>query len=187
LANAPRLPFEFVAFADNVSTYVDELTELADEMRKETAANNEMIDEGVFDLALDPTYTLGPPKKQAPVPFFYFAPLENSLARLEVAAVRYAAASADNQKVNDEINRLLYTSERILTRSEGLEGRDWYKHHIYAPGFYTGYGVKTIPGVREAIEQRTYDEVDGQIEVAASVLNDMAARIELLATALQNR
>jgi N-acetylated-alpha-linked acidic dipeptidase len=187
LANAPRLPFEFVAFADNVSTYVQELVELADKMRKETAANNEMIDEGVFDLALDPTYTLGPPKKHAPVPFFNFAPLDNSLARLEVAAVQYAASSADSSKFNDEINRLLYTSERILTRSEGLEGRDWYKHHVYAPGFYTGYGVKTIPGVREAIEQRTYDEVDEQIEIAASVLNDMAARIELLAAALKNR
>jgi N-acetylated-alpha-linked acidic dipeptidase len=187
LANAPRLPFEFVAFADNVSTYVKELTELADKMRKETASNNEMIDEGVFDLALDPTYTLGPPEKQAPIPFFNFAPLENSLARLEAAAVRYAAAAADSERVNDEINRLLYTSERILTRSEGLEGRDWYKHHIYAPGFYTGYGVKTIPGVREAIEQRTYDKVDEQIEIAASVLNDMAARIELLASALKNR
>lgn len=184
LANAGRLPFEFVAFADNVKTYITELTELADKMRKETAANNEMIDEGTYDLALDPTYTLGPPKKQEPVPFFNFAPLENSLARLEAAAVKFAGAAAGNAPVNDEVNRLLYTSERLLTRKEGLPGREWYKHHVYAPGFYTGYGVKTIPGVREAIEQRDYDEVDEQVEIAASVLNDMAARIELLAASL---
>lgn len=184
LANAGRLPFEFVAFADNVKTYITELTELADKMRKETAANNEMIDEGTYDLALDPTYTLGPPKKQEPVPYFNFAPLENSLARLEAAAVKFAGAAAGNAPVNDEVNRLLYTSERLLTRKEGLPGREWYKHHVYAPGFYTGYGVKTIPGVREAIEQRDYDEVDEQVEIAASVLNDMAARIELLAASL---
>jgi N-acetylated-alpha-linked acidic dipeptidase len=75
---------------------------------------------------------------------------------------------------------LLYSSERLLSREEGLEGRPWYKHHIYAPGFYTGYGVKTIPGVREAIEQREYDKVEPQIAIAAGVLNDMAERVELL-------
>ncbi|MDH4048142.1 MAG: M28 family peptidase [Gammaproteobacteria bacterium] len=187
LANARRLPFEFEAFADNVAKYIVELTELADKMRKETDDNNAKIEEGVFALALDPTYTLGPPPKREPVPFFNFAPLQNSLGRLQSAAVSYAAAVDDDSVVNDEINRLLFTSERILTRSEGLSGREWYKHHIYAPGFYTGYGVKTIPGVREAIEQRNYVDVDPQIELAASVLNDMAARIELLANASRGR
>jgi N-acetylated-alpha-linked acidic dipeptidase len=77
---------------------------------------------------------------------------------------------------------LLFSSERLLTRDAGLEGRPWYKHYIYAPGFYTGYGVKTIPAVREAIEQREYAMVDPQIEVAADVLNGMAERIERLST-----
>ncbi|HSD68493.1 MAG TPA: M28 family peptidase [Woeseiaceae bacterium] len=184
LANAQRLPFEFSAFADNLALYISELTELADKMRKETADNNEKIDQGIFAAALDPTYTLGPPKRQEPVPHFNFAPLQNSLDRLNAAATLYADAAVDKDVVNDEINRLLFTSERILTRSEGLKGREWYKHHVYAPGFYTGYGVKTLPGVREAIEQRNYAEVDPQIELAASVLNDMAARIELLARSL---
>ena len=71
-------------------------------------------------------------------------------------------------------------NERLLTRDAGLEGRPWYKHFIYAPGFYTGYGVKTIPAVREAIEQREYAKVDPQIEIAADVLNLMAERIERL-------
>ena len=184
LANAQRLPFEFVAFADNVALYISELTELADKMRKETADNNEMIDQGIFAAALDPTYTLGPPKRQEPVPHFNFAPLQNSLERLEAAAALYAESAGDAEVVNDEVNRLLFTSERILTRSEGLTGREWYKHHVYAPGFYTGYGVKTLPGVREAIEQRNYAEVDPQIELAASVLNDLAARVELLAKSM---
>ena len=85
---------------------------------------------------------------------------------------------------SEEINNLLYTSERLLTRDEGLEGRTWYKHHIYAPGFYTGYGVKTIPGVREAIEQREYEKVGPQVEIAAGVLNAMAERIEQLTVAI---
>jgi N-acetylated-alpha-linked acidic dipeptidase len=187
LANAKRLPFEYVSFADNIASYIAELTELADTMRRETADNNEKIEQGVFALALDPTYTLGPPKRMEPVPHFNFAPLQNSLARLQTAAAKYAEVVDTDAPVNDEINRLLFTSERILTRSKGLNGREWYKHHIYAPGFYTGYGVKTIPGVREAIEQRSYEQVDPQIELAASILNDMSARIELIATASRRR
>ena len=77
-------------------------------------------------------------------------------------------------------------SERVLTREQGLPGRPWYKHHVYAPGFYTGYDVKTIPGVREAIEQREYGPVGPQIALAAEVLNDMAARIETIAASGSN-
>ena len=77
----------------------------------------------------------------------------------------------------NEINQLLFTSERLMTRKEGLPGRDWYKHHIYAPGFYTGYGVKTIPGVREAIEQGNYTLLEEQIDVAADVINGISDRI----------
>jgi N-acetylated-alpha-linked acidic dipeptidase len=152
-------------------------------MRKRAADNNEMIDHGIFAAALGPTYTLGPPERE-PVPHFNFAPLQNSLERLEAAAALYSESAGESEIVNDEVNRLLFTSERILTRSEGLKGREWYKHHVYAPGYYTGYGVKTLPGVREAIEQRNYAEVDPQIELAASVLNDLAARVELLARSM---
>jgi len=180
LANAPRLPFEFKGFADNIALYITELEELAEKMRKETADKNEKIASGVYAAALDPTKTLGPPKKQAAVPHFNFAPLKNALARLEGAADAYADSVAGGAAASAEINNLLYTSERLLTRDAGLNGRPWYKHHIYAPGFYTGYGVKTIPGVREAIEQREYDAVAEQVELATSVLNDMVARVEEL-------
>ena len=93
-------------------------------------------------------------------------------------------AAASSKVTNAGINRLLFTSERLLTREEGLPGRPWYKHFIYAPGFYTGYGVKTIPAVREAIEQREYDQVDPAVEAAAEVLNAMSQRIETLAAKL---
>jgi len=180
LANAPRLPFEFVGFVDNVASYVDEIEKLADDMRANTEKTNKLIADGVFAIALDPNRTLGPPTEKAAVPHFNFAPLRNVLDRLDAAAIEFDATSAEHTTTSEEINKLLFTSERLLTRDAGLDGRTWYKHHIYAPGFYTGYGVKTIPGVREAIEQREYDKVAPQMEIAASVLNDMAARIEIL-------
>lgn len=183
LANAPLLPFEFTGFADNVELYISEIEELAMKMRNETARTNELIEAGAYKLALDPEKVLGPPQRQAPVPHFSLAPLKNALDRLQKAADAYKEKSEDAEG-SPEINRLLYTSERVLTREEGLEGRPWYKHHIYAPGFYTGYGVKTLPGVREAIEQRQYDEVEPQIAIAAEVLNAMAYRIETITRAL---
>lgn len=184
LANAPRLPFEFTGFADNIALYVAELEELADAMRAATAKNNDLIESGAYAAALDPNKSPGAPAQHEPVPHFGFAPLKNALARLQTAAAAFDTAAKSSTVTSEEINNLLYTSERLLTRDEGLEGRPWYKHHIYAPGFYTGYGVKTIPGVREAIEQREYEKVAPQIEVAADVLNDMAARIEQVTSAI---
>ena len=184
LANAQRLPFEFTALADNIALYVSELEELAETMRDATAKNSELINSGAYAAALDPNKSLVSPARHEPVPHFGFAPLKNALERLQSAATAYAAAAKTSTVTSKEINHLLYTSERLLTRDAGLDGRPWYKHHIYAPGFYTGYGVKTIPGVREAIEQREYEKVEPQIEIAASVLNAMAERIEQVTRAI---
>ena len=182
LANAPRLPFEFVGLADNVSLYLSEIETLADTMREETLANNARIDSGVYALALDPTRSLVAPLKKAEVPHFNFAPLKNALAELEQAAKEYAEHSRDGATATERVNKLLYTSERELTRDDGLPGRPWFTHHIYAPGFYTGYGVKTLPGVREAIEERQYELAEQEIYVAAEVIAGMAMHIrELMA------
>ncbi|MEQ8206718.1 MAG: transferrin receptor-like dimerization domain-containing protein [Woeseia sp.] len=185
LANAPLLPFEFEGFTDNVAMYIDELESLADGMRKETATQNQQIKDGLYTLSLDPAGPLGPPTVKPAVPYFSFAPLRNALDRLQTAAQAYDAALADGGRSSRTINELLYTSERLLTRDQGLAGRPWYKHHIYAPGFYTGYGVKTIPGVREAIEQRQYEAVAPQIDIAAAVLLRMAERIESVTDMLE--
>ena len=180
LANAPRLPFEFKGLVDNIALYIGELEELADSMREETEKGNKLIDDGTYAAAINPYKSIGVPAKKEPVPHFNFAPLRNALARLQKAADRYDEVAEGRTEVSSKINNLLFTSERLLTRDAGLEGRSWYKHHVYAPGFYTGYGVKTIPGVREAIEEREYDKVSPQIAIAASVLNNMAARIETI-------
>ena len=185
LANAPRLPFEFVGFADNIAMYVDELQDLANNMRKETTQNNELIEDGTYAAALNRYKTLGPPKMEAAVPYFDFAPLLNASTRLQAVAKTFHSAAAKSDKTSEEINQMLYTSERLLTRDSGLEGRTWFKHFVYAPGYYTGYGVKTIPGVREAIEQREFADVNPQVEIAAEVLDRMSERIEALTTKLE--
>ncbi len=180
LANAPRLPFEFTGLADNVALYLEEIEELADAMRAETAGTNARIASGVYELARDPLKGPGPPAAKPPVPFFNFAPLKNAAAELRAAAEAYAGGALLRPAASERENRLLYTSERELTRDDGLPDRPWFTHHIYAPGLHTGYGVKTLPGVREAIEQRQYDRAAAEIETAAEVLRGMAARVRLL-------
>ncbi len=155
-------------------------------MRDEAEKNNQLLDDGTYAAAINPYKSIGVPARKEPVPHFNFAPLKNALDRLQQAANQFDEAAKGRTDVSPDINNLLFTSERLLTRDAGLDGRPWYKHHIYAPGFYTGYGVKTIPGVREAIEEREYDKVAPQISIAASVLNAMAARIELISEEIKD-
>jgi N-acetylated-alpha-linked acidic dipeptidase len=180
LANAPRLPFEFTGLSDNIALYIDEIEALADEMRVKTAEINSMLESGIYNLVLDQNKSFGPPKSQTAVPHFNFAPIKNAISALELASHRYKSSHSDGQGASEAENILLYTSERELIRTAGLPGRPWFTHHIYAPGFYTGYGVKTIPGVREAIEQRQYNLVAQQIDIAAEVIERMAARVDQL-------
>jgi N-acetylated-alpha-linked acidic dipeptidase len=180
LANADRLPMEFAALASTVGGYVGEVEELADRLREETADENARIEKGLYALAWDPEDDWTPPSPKPPVPHLNFAPLRNALAALEASAERFDAARDDAEPAGSaaELDRALYLSERALTRPQGLPRRPWYVHHIYAPGFYTGYGVKTLPGIREAIEQRDWAEAEEQIGVAAEVLSAAAAAID---------
>jgi len=168
LADAAVLPLDPGTFATRVATYRDEVKKLADAMRDETAERNRRLADGTFTAVADPTETFVPPPEQEPVPFLNFAPLDNAVARLEasVRAYREAAGTADPPRLPPQTQRALdeafIASERALIAEDGLPGRSWYRHLIYAPGFYTGYGVKTLPGVREAIEQRTWAEVEAQ-------------------------
>lgn len=176
IANAQRLPFEFAGLTDNIALYLSEIEALTDALRSGTEDTNSLIDAGTYDLALDPTKNLGAPSSNRPVPYFNFARLHNALTRLDAAATAYEGKV--DQPASAEVNRLLYSSERLLTRGHGLAGRPWFKHHLYAPGFYTGYGVKTLPGVRESIEQLQFDAVDEQIVIAAQMIEELAARVE---------
>jgi len=181
LANAEVLPFEFNHFTKIVSGYVDQVSKLADKLRKETATNNRLINSGVYDLVANPKENVSAPKTKKEIPHFNFAPIENALNGLKAQASAFAKASKNGVRDiqnKTAVNQLLKDMERALTRAHGLPRRSWYKHHIYAPGFYTGYGVKTLPGVREAIEQRNFKEVGEQVDILAEVLKDFSAKIE---------
>jgi N-acetylated-alpha-linked acidic dipeptidase len=191
LADDEVLPFEFGHFADVVGRYVKEVAKLADDMRDESAEKNRRIEDGTFTAFSDPTKTFVVPKPDDLVPYINFAPLQNAQARLDRSAKAYekaAAARATSGKplpaaTQIALDQILMKSERALTRKEGLPRRPWYIHHVYAPGYYTGYGVKTLPGVREALEQRNWKEADEQATVVARVLEGYAAEIDR-ATAL---
>ncbi|MFQ3333466.1 MAG: N-acetylated-alpha-linked acidic dipeptidase [Woeseiaceae bacterium] len=185
LANSERLPFEFKGFADNIDLYIGELEELADSMRVDTKDKNSMIIDGTYTAALDPTKTISPPTIKDSVPYFNFSPLKNALAELKESATNFETVGQINKKSTKELNNLLYTVERLMIRDEGLPKREWYKHYIYAPGFYTGYGVKTIPAVREAIEEREYDQVEKQIMLSAEVIENITARIDVIVELLK--
>ena len=185
LANSERLPFEFKGFADNIDLYISELENLADKMRADTESENSMIIDGTYSAALDPTKTISPPTIKDSVPYFNFSPLKNALAKLMESATNFETVGRINKKTTKDINNLLYTVERLMIRDEGLPKREWYKHYIYAPGFYTGYGVKTIPAVREAIEQREYDQVEKQIMLSAEVIENITSRINVIVESLK--
>jgi N-acetylated-alpha-linked acidic dipeptidase len=119
------------------------------------------------------------------------APLQKSVVKLRQAADAYDRAIRVNirtgslAKDTKELNKLLYQSERKLLSEAGLPRREWFKHQIYAPGFYTGYGVKTLPGVREALEQKNWVEATEQVGVVSRTIDAMSAQIEAATRKLQ--
>ena len=184
LANADTLPFEFSNFAETVNQYVGEVTRLADSMREETRTMNQAIASGMLKAVQDPTETFVVPAERSPVPFLNFAPLQNSISRLNESVRNYQAAAKGKSPSSPALDVALYRTERALTRSQGLPRRDWFRHHIYAPGFYTGYGVKTLPGIREAIEQRDWKEAEEQITIASQVIDGLSSEIDKAAVLL---
>jgi len=185
LADADLLPFDFDDFTDTVRRYGSEVEKLARDRREQIIARNRDIDQGVFTATEDPRDPMTPPKKEAVPPFLNFAPLDNGLAALEGAAQAYSQARARASGASGEANARLIAVERALTLKEGLPNRPWFKHQIYAPGFYTGYGVKTLPGVRESIEQGEWQLAAQQIARAGQTLENAAAAIQSAAAALK--
>ncbi len=189
LAQAELLPFEFTAAAAAVASYVDEVEALATRLRGETERHNQALERGAFEAVAPPDEARVTPPRKDPVPYLNFAPLRNGAERLQQAARAYEralaekgpAASADARRA---ANAILLRAERALTRPEGLAGRPWYRHHVYAPGFYTGYGVKTLPLAREAIEGRRWADAEKGIFITADVLTAYAVEIERAAAAL---
>ncbi len=162
MADAPVLPFSFSDAAATYRRYAAEIDSLAGR------AAREPVDLAPLTAALDALAAAG-------------ARFDSALAR---ATSRGAAWLARNQRALGPINREVYRSERDLTHAQGLPRRPWFRHTIYAPGFYTGYGVKTLPGIREAVEQNNIAEARAQLPIVADAIQRMAARAESAARSL---
>jgi len=192
LAEADVLPVEPGRLVETLGTYADEVKKLADTLRETTAETNRRIDDGDYVAAADPKTKLKPPRREEPVPHLNFAPLDNAIDRLRAAVAafeeaRTAARAADGALpavTAAALDTALAGLERAMTGPEGLPGRTWYTHLVYAPGSYTGYGVKTLPAVRETIEARRWSEIDGAVTLTVSALERLAKQIERGTSAL---
>jgi len=190
LADASVLPFEFTSLADTVQTYVSDLEAQLKNRQTEVKELNQQIEEGVFTAIADPRRQTTAPVVESVPPSINFAPLDNAASALSQAADRYKKSleAARSRMTPDQIraiNKGLIQSERHLTDTGGLPRRPWYRHMLYAPGFYTGYGVKTMPGVREALEQKNYAEAEREIVRVAEALTREAQLIDRLTQALE--
>ena len=174
LANADVLPFDYNILTTTISGYLNDVKSLIETMRSEVEMENKLIEENVFKLAADPKLTRALPNKQVAVPFLEFGSIENALHQLSQSTqhLKQLLSKADQLNADDlgRLNKILFTAEQSLLNENGLPRRPWYKHQVYAPGFYTGYGVKTLPGVREGIEEKNWKEAQERIGVLSAAL-----------------
>jgi N-acetylated-alpha-linked acidic dipeptidase len=192
LANSELLPLHFTEFAATMSRYDEELEKLTETMREHAVETNRLIDEHAYDLASSRHDPVGPPAREVQVPYVNFAPLKNAITELTASAracdEAYAKALVEPTQLTaaqrTDINALLRASEQQLLSTRGLPGRPWYQHLIYAPGRETGYAAKTLPGVREAIEQRHFAEAAEYVGVTAAALEAYREQIDRITAAL---
>ena len=191
LANADVLPFEFNQFQRTLNEYVGELKSLMDNLRTQTEVENKMLQDKVYTLANDPKLKLNVPTEKVTVPYLDFSQLENAMILLRKQADEFNGLSKEailkSQEQQKAINKVLYQIERSLLSEDGLPRRPWYKHQIYAPGLYTGYGVKTMPGIREGIEQRSYEEAQSNIYRVANTLKTYSDELGKVVSMLKPR
>ncbi|MDB5195916.1 MAG: family peptidase [Flaviaesturariibacter sp.] len=191
LANADVLPFDFGSFSKTVADYATEVKTLLDNQRTETEMENRLIKSGAYASARDPKKAYATPKEKEPVPYLNFSELENSLMQLKALADDYGKMIANGANLSPEkqaaLNEILFKAERSLISDAGLPRRPWYKHEIYAPGFYTGYGVKTLPAIREAIEQRNWKEAQEAINTVSKTMEVYNAQVKAATTLLGNK
>ena len=183
IADADTPPQRFTDFADTVAVYLAEVTKLAEERRAQDEKRVKLLADGAFALASDPQRPVGPAPEKAATPRIELAVLANAVDRLGKAAKAYDAAYEEKgsslaMPARDRLNGLLRDIHQLLLDERGLPGRDWYRHMIYAPGRFTGYGAKTLPGVREAIEERRFDDANTYAVRTAAVLDAYAARLD---------
>ena len=193
-ADADLLPFDPSGSADTIKRYVAELKKEMKQKQDEAREHNREVEEGVFTATADPEKQYVAPDQQSIPPYLNFAPLENGAEAYARAAQRYHqavvrlnedAGAAWQSPVLKEINAKLLLTERTFTVNQGLKERPWFKHQIYAPGAYTGYGVKTIPAVREAMDENKWQDADQGAILVGQVLMNEASLVDSIAQELE--
>ena len=181
-ADADVVPLQFADLAANIDQNLGELHRLADSLRERSATVDRLLDSKSFTLADDPTKPTVAPERLDVVPAIDFGPLDAAAARLKASASAYDAALAGVGALSPakqaRLDAVLIGVEHSLTDPAGLPGRPWYQHLIYAPGMLTGYGAKTLPGVREALEGRRWAEAQTYVGRTAAVLDAARAQID---------
>ena len=185
-AQADLIPARESDFAASIAGYAEELHKLADSMRTKTTELTKLLDDESYKLTSNPDTPRAPPARVAEVPYLDFAALDNAVVKLEQSAKAFdkeyarldASSDASAKPARDRVNAALTVLEQSLMDAHGLPGREWYQHMIYAPGLHTGYGVKTLPGIREAIEERRWDEANQYMGVVSHALNAYSERMD---------
>jgi len=174
LANADVLPFDYNILTNTIAGYLTDIKGLIDQMRNDVEIENKLIAEKVYLLAADSKIKRALPVSQSSVPYLEFGSLENAMYALTQSTqqLKNLLGKADQLNAIDlaKLNNILFTAEQSLLNEKGLPRRPWYKHQVYAPGFYTGYGVKTLPGIREGIEEKNWKEAQDRIALLATTL-----------------
>lgn len=183
MANADVLPFDFTHLYRTADEYSKELITLLNKNRESTELENTIIRSGGYAAGEDPKKGYIVPPVKPEVPYLDFSPLQNALQQLGNSVDSLSVVfqkNINNNKISESFNQSLYRAEQQLLEANGLPRRPWYRHTLYAPGYYTGYGVKTMPGIREAIEQGNWEEAQQQIEVDAEALLRLAKYFNVL-------
>ncbi|WBH16312.1 M28 family metallopeptidase [Sphingomonas radiodurans] len=179
-------------FATAMGAYLGEVKTLAGNRRERDRKREKLMADGAFRLASDPLKPVGAPAVVQRTPFIEFAALEEAVDRLRESASAFDQALSDRGASLDPARRAklsvqLRDIDQLLLDERGLPERPWYKNLAYAPGRFTGYGSKTLPGVREAIEERRFADANEYTERTAKVLTDYAARLDLARATVEGR
>jgi N-acetylated-alpha-linked acidic dipeptidase len=190
IADADTPPMRFGDLAASVNRYVGELKTLAADQRKEDKTLETLLASTAFELASDTKAPVGPPPARTMTPVIEFAALEEAAEKLTTSARAFDSAFATGEATlspakRGKLNDLLRSISQTLLLPDGLPGRSWYRHALYAPGLFTGYGVKTLPGVREAIEERRFADVSRYEVLTAQAIERYAARLDAARTVLE--
>lgn len=195
LADAEVIPFDYTGMADTVAKYESELEKELKEKQDEITEQNLQLKEGVFKAIADPRKTLVPPPVEVVPPYMNFAPIKNGVDSLKRSAERYAAAVSHldddamgklTAEQRDRLNQDLLRIQRVFLTERGLPERPWFKHQVYAPGAYTGYGAKPIAAVREYMDQKRWKEAEAEVPMVGQVLENVATAINQAAEDVEN-